>query len=424
MKRKFSLAVLVFAVCLLLSSIVLAEDVTLTLWDIRTEADYMTPVFKNAIERFEADHPGVTIKHEPISNDNYKTRIRTAMSANNEPDIFMTWGSSSLELYVKNDKVLNLSPYMTDDWLTRFVPASLNIGMFNDDYYGLPVTNMNASLVFYRTDMFEEYGLEVPETYEDLLDVIDTLKANNIIPFTLANKTRWTGSMYFMYLVDRIGGADAFKNALNRTGAFNDEPFVKAGEVIQDFVRMGALPEGVNGMDEDTAQSRALIYADRAAMYLMGSWANGSFANENPAVNENIDFFNFPGFKDGKGDPSNVVGTPGDNYYSVAKSCKNKELAVEFLKYLTDEEMASGLVGVGNIPPFNGVGESIKDERLKRIYQQIQQANHIQLWYDQSLPLELAEVHLNTTQALFGLEMTPEEAADKMEAAAREYFEE
>ena len=44
----------------------------------------------------------------------------------------------------------------------------------------------------------------------------------------------------------------------------------------------------------------------------------------------------------------------------------------------------------------------------------------MQLWYDQALPLELAEVHLNTTQALFGLQITPEEAANQMEATAVE----
>src|SRR5690554_6942640 len=180
--KKYLSVLLLF---MLLGTLVFAQDVVLVLWDIRTESDNSTPAVLDAIARFEADHPGVKIKHEPISNDHYKTRIRTAMSANNEPDIFMTWGSSSLELYVENDKVLNLTPYMNDKWLNRFIPSSLNIGIFDGDYYGLPVTSMNAALVFYRTDMFEKYGLEVPETYEELLDVIETLKENGIIPFTL-----------------------------------------------------------------------------------------------------------------------------------------------------------------------------------------------------------------------------------------------
>mgnify|MGYP000386249452 CR=1 FL=1 len=420
MKRNLILTV-ALTLCMVLGSVAFAE--TLTLWDLRTESDPVTPALKDAIARFEADHPGVTIKHVPIQNDNFKTKIRTAMAANNEPDIFMSWGSSSLKKYVDNDKVLNLTPYMTDEWLDNFTPAALDLGMFDGDYYGLPVTSMHVALVWYRTDIFEKYGLTPPKTYEELLNVVNTLLDNGITPFTLANKSKWTGSMYFMYLVDRIGGPDAFKNALNRTGAFNDEPFIKTGQIIQDLVKMGAFPKGVNGMDEDTGQSRAMIYADKAAMYLMGTWANGTFRSENEELYESsISFFNFPAFKDGKGDPSNLVGTPGDNYYSVAKGSKNKDMAVEFLKYITDSKMASNLVEIGNIPPLTGAKDEIKDPVLQDIYNTIQSADYIQLWYDQSLPLELAQVHLNTTQALFGLTMTPEEAANKMEEAAQDYY--
>ncbi|QTL99045.1 extracellular solute-binding protein [Iocasia frigidifontis] len=424
MKKSFVLLVITLCLGVVFSNMVLADNITLTLWDIRTESDTSRPAVKDAIARFEAANPNIKIKHVPITNDNYKTKIRTAMAANNEPDIFMTWGSSSLEKYVNNNKVYNLTEHMDSDWLARFPVAALELGKVDGQYYGVPVTNMTVALVWYRKDLFNKYGLKPPKTYENLLNVVETFKDNGITPFTLANKTKWTGSMYFVYLVDRIGGPDAFKNALNRTGAFNDEPFIKAGKVIQELIKIGAFPKGVNGMDEDTAQSRAMLYADKAAMYLMGSWTLGSMNNENPELinNGKIGFFNFPAFKDGKGDPSNLIGTPGDNYYSITQKCRYKDAAVKFLKYLTDQPMAEKLVEIGNIPPLNGAKDKIKDPILKGVYEQIQKAAYVQLWYDQSLPLELAQVHLNTTQALFGLQMTPEEAANKMEAAAKEYY--
>ncbi len=40
------------------------------------------------------------------------------------------------------------------------------------------------------------------------------------------------------------------------------------------------------------------------------------------------------------------------------------------------------------------------------------------------LPPELAQVHLDTTQAIFGGTMTPQEAADRMEEAARRFYNE
>jgi raffinose/stachyose/melibiose transport system substrate-binding protein len=46
-------------------------------------------------------------------------------------------------------------------------------------------------------------------------------------------------------------------------------------------------------------------------------------------------------------------------------------------------------------------------------------ASNVQLWYDQELSPNLAQVHLNTVQALFGLSLTPEAAAQQMEDAAK-----
>lgn len=425
--KKISILSLVFLMVIssVFTSAVLAQDeVTLTLWDIRTASDQPTPAVKDAIERFEADNPNINIEHVPTQNDNYKTKLRTAMSADNAPDIFMTWGSAGLERYVDADKVYSLESHMTEDWENNFMPAAMDLGIVDGEVYGIPVTNVAPALVWYRTDLFEEYDLDVPETYDELLNVVETFTDNGITPFALANKNKWTGSMYYMYLVDRIGGPEALQQAINREGAFNDEAFIEAGRRIQELVELGAFPDGVNGLDEDAGQSRTLLYTDRAAMYLMGSWGYSAFKNEAPEMLDQFSFFNFPEVESGVGDPSNLVGTPGDNYYSISTKAENKEEAVKFLKYLSDAKMGEELIEIGNIPPFTGVADKIDDPIMKKIYNTSQEANSMQLWYDQTLPLELAQVHLNTTQALFGMEITPEEAADEMEEAAQEYFEE
>jgi len=59
---------------------------------------------------------------------------------------------------------------------------------------------------------------------------------------------------------------------------------------------------------------------------------------------------------------------------------------------------------------------------MQKMYNAVSGSDTVQLWYDQFLPPELAAVHLDTTQALFGLQMTPEEAAQTMEKAAKRYF--
>ncbi len=51
----------------------------------------------------------------------------------------------------------------------------------------------------------------------------------------------------------------------------------------------------------------------------------------------------------------------------------------------------------------------------------IEAASATQLWYDQYLPPAVSTVHLDTCQELFGLTMTPEEAAKQLQAAMEEY---
>ncbi len=61
---------------------------------------------------------------------------------------------------------------------------------------------------------------------------------------------------------------------------------------------------------------------------------------------------------------------------------------------------------------------------MQEIIDLIGNAASVQLWYDQYLPPELGEVHKDTMQALFGMEITPEEAAAAHESAAADFYDE
>ena len=309
-----------------------------------------------------------------------------------------------------------------DGYKDRFVPASLSNVTFDGKIYGVPGENAAVAVVWYNKTIFADLGLTPPATWSELLTVIDTLKANDIIPFALANKTKWTSSMYYMYIVDRLGGPEVFASAANRTGGtFNDPVFVEAGKLVQDLVNLDAFNEGFNGLDYDTGQSRQLMYAGKAAMEVMGSWQLSTMRAENPEFAENsLSFFPFPAIEGGKGDPTSVVGTVGDNFYSISSACANPDVAFEFIQYMMDDETNAARIAGGKVPPV--VGVAVSDARQQEIVDMIAGAASVQLWYDQYLPPELGEVHKDTMQALFGLELTPEEAAAAHEDATAKFF--
>ncbi len=402
------------------------EDISFEFWHIQNTGG-VVELLQNQVDRYMADNPNVTVDVLPMQNDPYKTRVRTAIGAGNEPCVFMSWGGGPMLEYVEAGTIIPLTDYFEEnDYGDRFIQASFsNVTGPDGDVYGVPVENVVVAGFFYNEQIFEDLGLEVPQTIEELEAVADTLLENDIKPFTLAGASPWTSSMYYMYLVDRYGGPEYFAAAAdpNAEGTFEAEPFVQAGETIRDWVEAGYFVEGFNGLDYDTGQARIPMYAGQAAMQLMGSWEIFTIKDENPEYFENLGFFPFPTVEDGEGG-ANVVGTVGDNYYHISSSCENPDAAFEMLQYQIDEQAVEARLEFGKIPPVAGIAEQVEEPLLAQIIENVENADSVQLWYDQYLPVELGELHKETVQALFGDNITPEEAAARQADGVEEYYSE
>ena len=392
----------------------------LVFWHIQT-TEPMPSIINDSMKRFMSANPQYDVQVVAMQNDAYKTKLVTAMASNTMPDIFVTWTGGPMYEYINSNKVADITSYMNKgNYKNRFMDAAISQATYKNKIWAVPVENVSVAMFFYNKDLFAKYNLKVPKTVKELEAVCDKLKANGIIPFSLANKTKWTGSMYYMYLVDRIGGSSAFANAVSRKGSFNDPAFTKAGQTIQDWVKKGYFNEGFNGTDEDSGQSRTLLYTGKAAMTLMGSWFLSTVAGENKDFLSKVGSFAFPGYDGGKGSPKAVVGTVGDNFYSISKSCKDVAGAFKALTYLIDDKAVAKRRAAGKIPPVKTV--KVSDPLLQEVLNSVKKAPSVQLWYDQYLPPVLGDLHKDTSQALFGLSKTPEQVNSEMEAAAKKYY--
>ncbi|WP_245807678.1 extracellular solute-binding protein [Halobacillus massiliensis] len=389
---------------------------TITLWHIETGAS--EKALEDAVARFEEDHD-VTVDIVRQENDPYKTKLSVAMGGGTPPDVFHSWGGGWLEEFVDAGQVKDISE---DVDTSQYLPAALTPATFDDKTYGVPLA-MDIVPVWYNKEMFEKFGLEEPETYDELLEIVKTLKDNDVIPFSIANQSKWPGSFYYMYLAERIGGPELFNEAYNREGrGFDDPAYVEAGEKIQELEKMGAFPDGFNGMNFDTGQSRQLLYAEQAGMIIQGNWMLGTTRDDMPEFEEKLGFFLFPTIEGGEGSNKDIVGGVSP-VFSVAEKSDNQEMATELVKELTSAETAQQLANEdGAISAVKDV--EYEDKYVQQISEVLEEAEYMQTFYDQTLPPELADVHLNTTQALFGQSMTPEEAAQQVEEKAKEVLEE
>lgn len=371
-------------------------------------------IVDNIIKAYEEENPDIDIQTEILGNEQYKEKIKVLSASNELPDVGITWAAGYMQPFVEGNMFTSLDDIVQKD---KFVAGTLDAFSVDGATYALPL-ELNITPVYYNKEIFEKHNLEAPKTYDEFLSIVETLVENDVTPITLGNKDRWTGSMWFMYLADRIGGPQTLNNAINRTGSFEDPALVQAAEEIAKLVEMNAFVKGFNGLSNDEA--KGYFMNEQAAMYLMATWELPNYTTSPDVAQEfkdKVGYFKFPTYEGGKGDIDSYVGGPGVGLF-VSEQSKVKDEAKAFVSYLVEEWGKHSVLDAGVIPATvvdTSSGEL--DQMYIDILNDLGSATNLTLYADVQMSAGVADVHLNQIQALFGGQTTPEEFAKTQEDA-------
>ncbi len=373
-------------------------------------------IVSDIVADFESQNEGVTVNVEVLSNEQYKNKIKVLATSDELPDVGMTWAAGYLKPYVEGNKFAPLDDILEGELSGSFVSGTTEPYAVDGATYGLPL-ELNIANIFYNKAIFEKYGLEAPETYEDLKNVVKTLKENDVAPIALGNKDRWTGSMWYMYFADRIGGAEVLTEAISGDGSFEDPALIKAAEKVLELVDMGAFIRGFNGISDQEAKS--MFMNEQAAMYLIATWDLPNYTTNEEVPQEfrdSVGYFKFPTVN-GKGDKNSYVGGPGVGMF-VAENSDVKAEAKDFVSFFIKEWGEKSVKEAGVIPATKVDAESMElPEMYVNILNDLNNASNLTLFADVQMNPDAAQVHLNQIQALFGGEVTPEQFAKAHEEA-------
>ncbi len=373
-------------------------------------------IVENIIADFEKEHKDVKVEVEVLSNEQYKDKIKVLSASGELPDVGMTWSAGYLEPYVKGGKFAPLDDLLEGDLKDSFVSGTTEAYQVDGKTYGLPL-ELNIASVYYNKAIFKENGVEAPKTYDELIKVVKTLDKNGVEPIALGNKDKWTGSLWYMYLADRIGGTKALNSAIDRSGSFEDPALVSAAEKTQELVDANAFVDGFNGLSDEEAKS--MFMNEQAAMYLIATWDLPNYTTNEDVPQEfrdSVGFFDFPSV-DGKGDMNSYVGGPGVGLF-VSEDSDVLEESKEFVSFFTQAWGEKSVTEAGVIPATKVDGESLDlPEMYVDVLEKLNTATNITLYADVQLSADVAQVHLDQIQALFGKETTPEDFAKTHEQA-------
>ncbi|WP_151733554.1 extracellular solute-binding protein [Paenibacillus tengchongensis] len=370
------------------------------------------------VEAYEQEHPNVNIKQEVLENEQYKNKLKVLSASNELPDVGITWAAGFIEPYVKGDLFAPLDDILGGEQLKdKFVAGTTEAYKVDGITYALPI-ELNICPVYYNKDIFERYDLQVPSTYEEFKEVVKTLADAGVAPIALGNKDRWTGSIWYMYLADRLAGSETLSKATSAAVSFDDPGLIRAAAEVQNLVNMKAFNPGYNGLSNE--EGKLEFTDEKAAMYLTGTWELPNFT-ANPDIpqefKDKVGFFKFPTVDGGKGDINSWVGGPGVGLF-VAEASRVEEEAKAFVEYFVSHWGEASVTTAGVIPATK---VDTSDSRLPQLYVQLldelNNASSITLYADVQMKPTAAQVHLDMIQALFGEAVTPEQFAVKNKEA-------
>jgi raffinose/stachyose/melibiose transport system substrate-binding protein len=221
------------------------SPVTITLWHIAAEGDPFRPVLQRAIDEFNAAHPDLQFEARAIPNEEFKVQLQDAIAANREPDVFQTWGGGLLQTYVDMGVVRDI-PELNGEVERRFVPEALTFSTFDGKRYAVPA-NIAGIFLWYNQDLFSRHQVEMPTTWDHLIQACHAFRQQGITPVGLGNKDRWPGAFWLMYLAMRTGGSEVLINDVNQVNSafFTHPAFIEAGRRIQEAVNAGCFERAI-----------------------------------------------------------------------------------------------------------------------------------------------------------------------------------
>ncbi|MFI8367863.1 ABC transporter substrate-binding protein [Streptomyces sp. NPDC085466] len=290
---------------------------------------------------WNAEHPDIQVTvQKQASGDDLVTKIITAAKAHKGPDLVQA-EYQALPTLVSNDALADIAGEVKGVE-KRFAPGIWQQTTFGGDaVYALP-QDSGPLMFFYRQDLFKQYGLTVPTTWDEFAETARALKKKD--PKKALTTFSANDSGLFAGLAQQAGAAWwTFEGEKWKVG-IDDAATRKVTDFWGGLVAEGAID---NQPMYTPAWNKALNTGEQLA-WVSAVWAPGTLTTAAPDTKGKWAMAPLPQWTAG----ANATGSWGGSSTAVTSDSKNKAAAARFATWLnTDPEALAALVKESGIYP-------------------------------------------------------------------------
>lgn len=307
-------------------------------------------------QQFEDKYPNVTVDMSVVNANDLSTVTQTRLTANDVDVVDMFAFTNAAAPYMKNVdppnwQTLIEAGYLMDltgqPFLDNYYESAIaDAGTYNGKVYQINLGTVSYSGLYYNKDMFAEYGVDVPTTWDQLVTACETFTAEGIPCMTAGGKDGWP---IFVGAYGLIGSIFPDQEALVEglwTGSikWNDAETMEMWDKMKVYAQ-DMMEEGASGIAGDAAPGR--FASGAVAMFAGGTWYAAAIEASEPAFEWG--YIPFPG----SDDPENNKYLFGkyDQGWVIAENSPNKETGLLYLEEFSDPENYAAFVNaVGFFP--------------------------------------------------------------------------
>lgn len=320
----------VFGVKRLFSSAFLQDDVkeeeeTLTIW-VNRSIQYVDTLQALADSEFTKQY-GIKVKVSVMSSEQ---RVILANASGSAPDLIMGVNSGMpFDLGIRG-AVMDLTEFDDfSEYITKeYSPQSLIPYVLGDGIYGVTETQ-EFYVLMQRTDVMKELGIETPQTWSDVADILPVLRRNSMNFYLQLSGYTGTKPMYStLPFLMQSGGELYAEDGL--TTAVQSNAAYKGFETLTDLYRLYSVQKTVSSFYNSFRYSQIPIGISSFSDYV-------KIKNAAPEITGLWEIQLAPGFQDENGEIHR--GTTGvSTGAAIMENSELKEEAWTFLKWWLSSE--------------------------------------------------------------------------------------